>query len=114
MSWKSLVTAGLLCVLASPVFANPNMALVAGGTVANGHLNASGQWVWTLQVTPDTSMVPDASGTPVGIELGFTGSSTGAVAGQGNIISASRNPASGTGSFDTINTGAVIFPAWQT
>jgi len=90
------------------------MALVAGGTGANGHLNAAGQWVWTLQVTPDLAAVPDASGTPVAIELGFTGSSTGAVAGQGNVTSAVRNPASGTGSFDTINPGAVIFSSWQT
>jgi len=114
MSWKSLATAGLLCVLASPVFAAPTMGLVAGGTVANGHLNASGQWVWTLQVTPDLAAVPDASGTPVAIELGFTGSSTGVVAGQGNVLNAVRNPAGGTGSFDTINPGAVIFSSWQT
>jgi hypothetical protein len=114
MSWKSLVTAGLLCVLASPVFAAPNMGLVAGGSVASGHLNASGQWVWTVTVTPDLTLVPDASGTPVAIEAGFTSSSTGAVAGQGGVINASRNPASGTGSFDTINPGSVVFSTWQT
>jgi hypothetical protein len=114
MSWKSLVTTGLLCVLASPVFAAPTMGLVAGGSVASGHLDASGNWVWTVQVTPDLALVPDASGTPVAVELGFTGSSTGSVAGQGNVLSAVRNPASGTGSFDTINPGAVIFSSWQT
>jgi hypothetical protein len=114
MSWKSLVTAGLLCVLASPVFAAPNMGLVAGGTIANSHLNASGQWVWTVTVTPDLTLVPDSSGTPVAIEAGFTSSSTGAVAGQGGVINASRNPASGTGSFDTINPGSVVFSTWQT
>jgi len=90
------------------------MALVAGGSSANGHLDASGNWVWTLQVTPDLSMVPDASGTPVAIELGFTGSTTGTAPSQGNVLSAVRNPASGTGSFDTINPGAVIFSSWQT
>jgi len=114
MSWKSLVTAGLLCVLASPVFAQPNMALVAGGSTASGHLNPAGQWVWTLQVTPNLAAVPDASGTPVAIELGLTSSSTGAVAGQGNVIGAARNPAGGTGSFDTLNPGAVVFSSWQT
>jgi hypothetical protein len=30
------------------------------------------------------------------------------------VISAVRNPASGTGSFDTINPGAVVFGSWQT
>jgi hypothetical protein len=115
MSWKSLVTAGLLCVLASPAFATgPTMGLVAGGTAASGHLNAAGQWVWTLQVTPDLTLVPDTSGTPVAVELGFTSSSTGTVSGQGNVVSAAQNPALGTGSFDTLNPGSVIFPAWQT
>jgi len=90
------------------------MGLVAGGSTASGHLDANGNWLWTLTVTPDLAAVPDASGTPVAIELGFTGSSTGTVAGQGNVLSAVRNPASGTGSFDTINPGAVIFSSWQT
>jgi len=118
MSWKSLVTAGLLCVLASPVFAAPNMAIVsnAGTGATNGHLDANGNWIWTVQVTPDLAAVPDASGTPVAAELGFTSTSTrsGDVPGQGNVLSATRNPANGTGSFDTINPGAVIFSSWQT
>jgi hypothetical protein len=114
MSWKSLVTAGLLCVLASPVFAAPNMGLVKGGTNASSNLDANGNWVWTVQVTPDLSLVPDSSGTPVAIEAGFTSSSTGAVAGQGNVLSVARNPANGTGSFDTLNPGSVIFSSWQT
>jgi len=116
MSWKSLVTTGLFCLLASPAFAQPNMALVKGGAQAgtSGHLNAAGNWVWTVQVTPALTMVPDTSGTPVAMEAGFTSSSTGGAAGQGNVISAVRNPASGTGSFDTINPGAVVFGSWQT
>lgn len=121
MSWKSLVTAGLLCVLASPAFAQPNMALVStAGTTgvggSSGHLDANGNWIWTVQVTPALTMVPDTSGTPVAMEAGFTSSSTrsGDVPGQGNLLSAVRNPASGTGSFDTINPGAVVFSSWQT
>ena len=110
MSWKSFVTAGLLCVLATPAFAQPTMGIVPGGTAASGRLNASGQWVWTVQVTPAVGLVPDASGTPIGVELGFTSSSTGAVAGQGNVISAARNATN----FDTLNPGATIFSAWQT
>src|SRR4051812_42821406 len=121
MSWKSLVTAGLLCVLASPAFAAPNMAIVSsGGTTgvggSSGHLDANGNWLWTVQVTPDVSAatVGDTSGTPVAAELGFTSSSTrsGDVAGQGNLVSVARNPAGGTGSFDTLNPGAIIFSAW--
>jgi len=116
MSWKSLVTAGLLCVLATPVLAAPNMGVVTGGTQVgtSGHLDAAGNWVWTVQVTPDLAAVPDATGTPVAMEAGFTSSSTGAAAGQGNLLSATRNPAAGAGSFDTINPGSVIFSSWQT
>ena len=114
MSWKSLVTAGLLCVVASPVFAAPTMGIVAGGTQANGHLDAAGNWAWKVQVTPDLALVPDASGTPVAVELGFTASSTGAVAGQGNVVGADRVPTNGAGGFDTVNPGSVIFGAWQT
>src|SRR6478672_8172558 len=82
MSWKSLVTAGLFCLLASPAFAQPNMGIVStGGTTgtggSNGHLNATGNWIWTVQVTPALTMVPDTSGTPVAIEAGFTSTSTG-------------------------------------
>jgi hypothetical protein len=49
----------------------------------------------------------------VAIEAGFASTSTGAVAGQGNVIGAARNPAGGTGSFDTLNPGAVVFSTWQ-
>jgi len=104
MSWKSLVTAGLLCVLASPVFAAPTLTLVPGGTFASNHLDANGNWVWKVQVTPDLALVPDASGTPVAAEVGFTSSR--------DVVSAARlNQAT---NFDTLNPGAVIFSAWQT
>jgi PEP-CTERM motif len=114
MSWKSLVTAGLLCVLASPAFAAPNMGLIKGGTAANGNLDASGNWVWTIQVTPDLALVPDASGTPVAMEAGFSSTSTGTVAGQGNVLNADRTPTNGASSFDTVNPGSVVFGTWQT
>jgi hypothetical protein len=120
MSWKSLVTAGLFCVLASPVFAvGPNMGLVAGGNdsgngISTGnHLNAAGNWIWTVQVTPDVSMVPDTTGTPVAMEAGFGATTTGVATGQGNVLSAARTPTNGVGSFDTINPGAAVFPSWQ-
>lgn len=104
MSWKSLVTAGLLCVLASPVFAAPTMSVVKGGTVNNGNLDANGNWVWKVTVTPDLTLVPDSSGTPVAVELGFTSNQ--------NVLGAARlNTAT---NFDTINPGSVVFSGWQT
>jgi len=112
MSWKSLVTAGLLCVLASPVFAAPNVTITSAGAQAgtSGNLDAAGNWVWKVQVSPDTGAVPDATGTPVAAELGFKSTSTGVVAGQGNLINAARlNQAT---NFDTLNPGTQIF-AWQ-
>ena len=60
MSWKSLVTASLLCVLASPAFAVPTLSITSGG------LDASGNWVWNVAITPT------ATGTPMATELGFT------------------------------------------
>ena len=111
MSWKSYLTVGLLCVLASPLFAAPNMGIVSGGSAASGNLNASGNWVWTVQVTPDLSLVPDATGTPVAVEFGFTGSSTGVVAGQGTVVSASQT-AGEIANFDTLNPGKSIF-GWE-
>jgi hypothetical protein len=112
MSWKSLVTTGLWCVLASPVFAAPNVGLVTGGSAASGRLDAAGNWVWSVKVTPDQTLMPlgDATGTPVAAELGFSSTSTGTVAGQGNLLNAARlNQAT---NFDTLNPGTQIF-AWQ-
>jgi hypothetical protein len=108
MSWKSLVTASLLCVLASPAFAAPTLALISGGSAASGNLDASGNWVWTAQVTPDLALAP--SGTSMGLELGFTSSSTGAVAGQGGLINVTNASPS---VFDTNNPGNQIFN-WET
>jgi len=105
---------GLFCLLTSPVFAvGPSLGLVStAGTAASGHLDSSGNWVWTVQITPDVSLVGDSTGTPVAAELGFTGSSTrsGDIPGQGNVVSAARNATN----FDTLNPGNVIFGAWQT
>jgi hypothetical protein len=120
MSWKSFLTAGLFCVLASPVFAAPNMAIVSTGGLtgtggASGHLNAAGNWIWTVQVTPDLALMPsgDTTGTPVATELGFTTSSTrsGDIAGQGTVVSASQTAAE-TANFDTPNPGKPIF-GWE-
>jgi hypothetical protein len=76
MSWKSIVTAGLLCVLASPVFADP--ALVVTGSRLNRA--ATPTRVWNISVSPDLAISP--GGSPLAVELGFR-------AIGGNIISAS-------------------------
>ena len=87
MSWKSLLTAGLLCVLASPLFAQPGPTVTVrpGGTFANNHLNAAGEWVWNVYINPDMGLNTNgaAPGTPVAAEFGF----------RFNESSADRDPA---------------------
>lgn len=92
MSWKSLVTAVLVCVLASPVFAVPVL------NVSNGGLNANGNWIWNVSITPT------AAGTPLAAELGFRET----VAGS-QLLGAAKNAAI----FDTDNPGTQIFN-WET
>lgn len=92
MSWKSLVTAGLLCVLASPAFAAPSL------TISNGGLDSSGNWIWNVSVTTS------AAGTPVAAELGLRETTTGS-----QVVSAAKNATN----FDTDNPGTVIF-GWET
>jgi hypothetical protein len=95
MSWKSLVTAGLLCVLASPAFADPSVS------VTNGGLDANGNWIWNVQIS-NSNPIPTGD-SPLAAELGFkeTVSSL--------ISAAALNP--GT-NFDTVNPGKAIF-GWE-
>jgi hypothetical protein len=92
MSWKSIVTAGVLCVVASPVFAVPQLSVTSGG------LNAQGQYVWNVAITPT------AAGTPLAAELGFRETTTGS-----QLIGAGKNAAV----WDTDNPGLQIFN-WET
>jgi len=96
MSWKNFIAAGLLCVLASPAFAAPTMTTVKAGMFANIYLDANGNWVWAVNITPDYAAVPDASGTPVAAEVGITSNT--------NVSAATI----GSG-FDTLNPGKQIF-----
>jgi len=92
MSWKSLVTVSLLCVLASPVFAAPSLQITSAG------LNAQGNFVWNVQISTSTAS------TPVAAEMGFQIGGT-------DLLNAARvNQAT---NFDTLNPGNAIF-AWQT
>jgi hypothetical protein len=104
MSWKLFVSAGLLCVLATPVFAvGPELTIRPGGTVASNHLNANGEWVWNVYVNPDLSLNTNGAdpGTPVAVELGFVFSVP--------VVSATRI---NTSIFDTLNPGKSIF-GWE-
>jgi hypothetical protein len=90
MSWKSLVTASLLCVLASPAFAQPKLS------ITNGGLDASGNWIWNVRIAPNTTTDPLAT------ELGFTA--------NGTVKTVSNDlPAN----WDTNNPGNQIF-TWET
>jgi hypothetical protein len=91
-----------LCALAVPAFAAPTVQIVPGGTHANGHLNAAGDWVYNVTITPDLALVPDASGTPLAGELGFTETTA------AELLSAVQGA-----DFDTANPGKVIF-GWET
>jgi hypothetical protein len=85
MSWKSYVTAALLCVIASPAFAEPLVEVIPGGTQASGHLNDDGDWVWLVRLHQTDDPIIDvdndqilpgnmaslAPGSPLGAELGF-------------------------------------------
>lgn len=106
MSWKSLLTAGLLCVLATPAFAAPTLRVT--GSINNK--NASPVRVWNVAAGPDIALDPT---TALALELGFE-------AVGGNILSiqatpnmaAAAAPAAARVDFDT-NPGNVIF-GWET
>lgn len=104
MSWKSLITAGLFCVLASPVFAvGPELTIRPGGTDASNHLDSTGHWVWNVYINPDLSLNTNGAdpGTPVAVELGFDLNAA--------VSSATRI---NTSIFDTLNPGKSIF-GWE-
>lgn len=87
--------ATLFCVVVSPVFAAPSMSVIPQGI-------QSGNWVWEIDIAPDLSLVPDNSGTPLAVELGFRLSSDPLF----NVTNI--NPSE----FDTSNPGKVIF-GWE-
>jgi hypothetical protein len=95
MSWKSLVSAGLLCIVASPAFAVATLQAVKGGTEATGFLNADGNWVWRINITP-------TGGSAVSTEIGFRETTT------AELLDAIAN----TTNFNANNTGAKVF-SWQ-
>jgi hypothetical protein len=103
MSWKSLVTASLLCALASPAFAVPALSIVKGGTFANNYLDANGNWVFNVQIS-NTNPVPTGS-SPLAAELGFKETTA-------KLVSAANLSTGAGDDFDTINPGKAIW-GWE-
>jgi hypothetical protein len=79
MSWKSIVCTGLLCVIASPVLADPILGVdlvrdLGGVPVLDP---ATGDWQWAVTVTPDASLfttTDEGTGGSIAIEIGITAS----------------------------------------
>jgi hypothetical protein len=126
MSWKSLVTAGLLCVLATPAFAAPSISVTKGtaGQAPNSsnYLDANGDFVWQIKLHQSTPPVdlpdPDgggpladpAPGSPLAAELGFRAQNGGAAgtSAASTVTAVTVN----TAEFDDPNPGNVIF-GWE-
>src|SRR5688500_10118990 len=68
MSWKSLVSAGLLCVMASPVLAAPTLT-VTGSRRTTSTTGANNVRIWNIAVAPDLAHHP--TGSPLALELAF-------------------------------------------
>jgi len=79
----------MLCALASPAFAVPQLEITSGG------LDTSGNWVWNVRIAPTTNT------TPVATELGF--------AANGNLVNVANASAA---SWDTNTPGNQIF-TWE-
>jgi len=95
MNAKTFGLATLLCAFVSTAFSAPTLTVTPGGVQA-------GNWVWNVGVTPDLSLVPDNSGTPVAVELGFRLSG-------GSLLNVTNV---NTSQFDTSNPGQKIF-GWE-
>ena len=91
----------------------PTLSVVSEGTQAgtSGNLNAAGNWVWTVQVTPDFGVVTGgaASGTPL-----TQNSVLPRVRMGRQLVRSSKNVANASPSvFDTNSPGTSIF-GWET
>lgn len=94
MNCKRLATACLLCVLATPVLADPTLTMMGG------------RRIWNIAVAPDLVISP--GGTPLALELGFR-----AVGGDILGVSAAQNMPPIATRVEHLNPGEVIF-GWET
>ena len=92
MSWKSIVSAGLLCIVASP-----SLAATASATLLG--LDVNGNWVWSVSVDPDENTFINhptlGNGGSIAIEFAATATTRG-------VVSAAAN----TTNFPAANPGA--------
>ena len=95
MNAKIFGLATLLCAFVSTAYSDPTITISPGGV-------QSGNWVWNVSITPDLSLVPDGSGTPVAVEFGFR------LTGDALVNVSNINPSE----WDTSNPGKVIF-GWE-
>jgi hypothetical protein len=95
MNTKTMGLATIVCAIASAAFAAPSIDVTPGGIQSNN-------WIWNVGFTPDLSLVPDNSGTPIAVEFGFR------LTGAPLISAMNINPSE----FDTPNPGAPIF-GWE-
>ena len=95
MSWKSIAITGLLCVIASPAWADPSATATLLG------LDTDGNWVWSVTATPDASMFHDSGpdGTPPNTVGGSLALEVGITASDRDLVSAAAN----TTNFDKDN-----------
>jgi hypothetical protein len=110
MSWKNLASIAVCAMLASPALAVPSLQ------ITNVGLNANGDWVWNVAVTPETGFFvdnpPNGVGGSVAVELGLTASGgAGLLAGAGNAPTLTAN-AGTTISGANANPGNSIF-GWE-
>ena len=96
MNARILGLTAILFAVTSVASAAPTLNVIPGGV-------QGGNWVWNVAITPDLSLIPDGSGTPVGVEFGFR--LTGA-----QLVSATITNSL---DFDTRNPGRKIF-GWET
>lgn len=94
MIWKGFVSAAWLCLLVSPLLAQPELNVIQGGI-------QGGNFDWDVGITPD--LVLAGGSTPIAVEMGFR------LTGAPLLSATNINPAE----FDTPNPGMVIF-GWET
>lgn len=103
MSWKSMVITGLLCVVASPVLAAPEVRVTNGGT-------SGANLVWNVEVRPDVATFVANSSLAVELDFDFSQDVISAALDpfwNVNGINPGNNPFTGTTSeglvVDTVN-----------
>jgi hypothetical protein len=83
MQFRCILAGAFIGFLAGAAQGAPTLSIVPGGTHANGHLDANGNWVWRVEITPSEA------GAELETELGFRETATNGIL----INAANANPA---------------------